>query len=347
MNDKNTIKLMCADLNWIYDDSVSTHQLPSAPQDWAFVNPKDYFDWHMEIGTSIMFCQAYTWCGYAFYPTKLGPIAPGPGQELLPSLFELSKKNNVPFWSYFGVCTDLIMSNMRNNWVVPGSREHGPYHLPQGYLAPESPWTDLLCERIKEFLSSFAVDGLFFDQFGYGNVFPGYPVQPAWFVKEPFSKIIGREMPNKASDITGEEDLKYKREVLSQQFHSILKAVKETSPKTKIAFNMPFVKAYDPLWVDSSVMNESDILIAECTSDDILNWLLEVRKPNQRIMTTIVGMHEPGFKGPKCDTDMWEKWYSKGCDFMGYAFGVPPDFRPHKSFESKIKIVREAFKKIK
>ena len=113
------IKLFCCDLNWVRLDHPVRGTPPSAPQDWAFVNPQEYFDWHREFGGNVMFCQAYTFGGYAFYPTKLGPVAPGPGANLFPELFKLSRKAHLPFHSYFCVGADLIMSNMRNAWVVP------------------------------------------------------------------------------------------------------------------------------------------------------------------------------------------------------------------------------------
>jgi len=116
------IKLFCCDLNWVRLDKPVRGAPPAAPQDWAFVNPQDYFDWHKEFGVNVMFCQAYTFGGYAFYPTKLGPVAPGPGANLFPELFKLSRKAQMPFHSYFCVGADLIMSNMRNDWVVPTSR---------------------------------------------------------------------------------------------------------------------------------------------------------------------------------------------------------------------------------
>jgi hypothetical protein len=32
-----------------------------------------------------------------------------------------------------------------------------------------------------------------------------------------------------------------------------------------------------------------------------------------------------------------------GCDLIGYAWGTPPDFRPHPSYEAGLRIIRAAF----
>jgi len=144
------IKLMHCDLNW----AIDPYQRPAAPHDWAFVDPEEYFNWHMEIGTNVMYCQAYLFGGTALYPTRLGPVAPGPGSQLFPRLCKLAHDRGVPVWSYFCVGADLVMSNHRGDWVVPGSRQCSPH----GFLAPESGWTDLLCARVREFLGMFPVD---------------------------------------------------------------------------------------------------------------------------------------------------------------------------------------------
>jgi hypothetical protein len=211
------LKMFMCDLNWTYYDRPIVHTPPSAPHDWAFVDPKEYFEWHRAFGNNMTFCQAYTFCGYAFYPTKLGPVAPGPGQELLPKLFDLSRKAQMPFCTYFCIGADLIMSNMRDPWVIPTSRQLP--HAYYGFLGPESPWTDLLCARIGEFLTDYPVDWIMFDWFVYGSLTPDkFHVQPAWFVEKPFKEIIGHAMPERAEDITPEESLTYKRAVLARQF---------------------------------------------------------------------------------------------------------------------------------
>ncbi len=330
------IKLFNCDLNWTYRDRPFVHCPPSAPQDWAFVKPREYFNWHREFGSNVMFCQAYTFGGYAFYPTRLGPVAPGPGCELFPALFELARQAGMPTWSYFCVGADLIMSNLRDAWVVPTSRQFASH----GFLAPESPWTDLLCERVAEFLTAYPVDWLLFDWFVYGCLKTGeFRVQPAWFVTEPFAEIIGRPMPEKAEEITATENLRYKREILARQFRRIQDTVRRHCPQTRIIFNMPYWRAAEPVWVDHPMMQESDGLFAESSDESVVEWLLEVRRSEQRVMTTVIGRLD----GDQCDPHSWRKWVDRGCDLFGYAWGTPPDFRPHRSYETGLKVIRDAF----
>jgi hypothetical protein len=340
MNDYKPVKLMHCDLNW-------TSLGPSAPHEWAFVNPEEYFNWHMDIGTNVMYCQAYIFGGTALYPSKLGPVAPGPGQQLFPSLYRLARNAGVPVWSYFCVGADLVMSNHCGHWVVPGSREwtnsSGSIPFPYGFMAPESAWTDLLCERVREFLSMYPVDWLLFDWFGYGGLKPNVdPVIPAEYAKEPFKRIIGREMPATSGEILPDEQMKYKRAVLAEQFYRLRDAVRETSPDTKILFNVPYWAPAEEIWVNHPMLNESDGLFAECSRRDVVDWLLEIKKPHQRVMTTITGRQEKG----ECDPNSWREWYDKGCDFFGYAWGTPPDFRPHPRYNAELDIVRKAFKEM-
>ena len=60
-------------------------------------------------------------------------------------------------------------------------------------------------------------------------------------------------------------------------------------------------------------------------------------------MTTIIGRVDG--EG-HCVPDTWRKWYTKGLDFFGYAWGTPPDFRPHARYERDLAVVREAFEEI-
>jgi hypothetical protein len=339
VRDVRPIKCFCCDLNWSRIDDGGRSVAASAPRDWAFVDPQEYFDWHVDFGNNVTFCQAYAFGGYAFYPSKLGPVAPGQGSELLPRLFELTKAADMPFWSYFNVGADLITCALRDHWTVPTSAEVGG----PGFLGPETPWTELLCARIREFLTDYPVDWLLFDWFVYGSLQPDtFRVQPAWFTEGPFEEIIGRPMPSEADQITPEENLAYKRETLARQFRSIRDAVKETSPDTKIAFNVPYREPDEAIWVGHPMVTESDGIFAECSRDDVMEWLMGLKRPEQRMMTTIIGRPDDG----ECFPDSWRKWHERGCDFFGYAWGTPPDFRPHPSYAADLDIVRRAFHQI-
>ena len=330
-----TVKLFCCDLNWTKFDTPVAANPAATAADWSQVDAQEYFDWHVDFGNNLMFMQAYLFGGTALYPSKLGPIAPGAGAELLPRLFALSRAARMPFMSYFCVGTDLTVAAHRPHWVAPsgGQETHGLF------LAPESPWTELLRARIAEFLADYPVEWLLFDWFVYGGLKPNeFQVQPAWFAREPFREIIGRPMPESADDITPAENLQYKREILARQFHAIQRTVRAVSPNTNVMFNVPYWQPEESIWVDHPMMNESDCLFAECSREDVVDWLLRVRRPQQRVMTTIIGRPDG-----ECEPDSWRRWHAKGLDFFGYAWGTPPDFRPHASYRDDVEIVRNAF----
>ena len=325
------IKLLNCDLNWSRKKEKVRR---SRPSDWANIDAKEYFDWHIEMGNNAIYCQAYNEGGYAHYPSKLGPLGEGKSKYLLPKLFELSQKAKIPFWSYFTVsATGMEMDK----------KEYAEERIgfPHGRLEPNGPHTDTLCARIEELLKDYPVDWILFDMFSYGrcwhqNTAP-LPVENPW-ARKGFKDLFGREMPEKASDITPEETLLYKREALARQFRRIRDSVKNTCPSTKIIFNAPYINANEPIWVNHPMVIESDGLFAESTNEAVVEWLLKIRKPHQRVMVTLVCNSVFG-TGPK----EWRKWYERGCDFFAYVWGDAPDWRPVSSYAEELKIVREAF----
>ena len=123
----------------------------------------------------------------------------------------------LPCHSYFCVGQDRFICAKRPDWLVPTTTAS---YFP-GFLAPESGWTDLLCRRIEEFVRLYPVDGIIFDWFFYGSEKADFQLQPAPFVQDAFKQIIGRPMPKQVAQISPEEGLEYRREVLARQFHRI------------------------------------------------------------------------------------------------------------------------------
>jgi hypothetical protein len=81
---------------------------------------------------------------------------------------------------------------------------------------------------------------------------------------------------------------------MARQFYRIREAMHKGNPETKANFNVPFFKPEEPMWVDHPMLNECDQLVAE-SSDEVVSWLLRIRKPHQRVMMTIIG--RPDKKG--------------------------------------------------
>ena len=325
-----TIKCLNCDLNWA---RAGDKTRAATAADWANLDPQEYFDYHRRFGNNMLFFQAYNAAGFSYYPTKLGPVAPRRGVQLLPRLWNLSRQARMPFMAYMCVNYETgpeSVAHRHPEWLIPGTSMFGP----------ESGWTELLCQRLREFLSQFPVEWLAFDGFDYGGLCGDYPVKPAPYVEAPFREILGRAMPARAEEITPAERLKYKREVMARQFRAIRKAVKDTSPGTQIGFNVPFWRADDPLWQDHPMVKESEMLWTESTTKDVMDWVLRIRKPGQRVMVTFYGRpDQPGL----CDPTTWRKWHAQGCDFFAYVWGNPPDFHPQPYCHEALKVIRKAF----
>ena len=89
------------------------------------------------------------------------------------------------------------------------------------------------------------------------------------------------------------------------------------------------------------MVNESDGLIAETTNDALVEYLLGIRTPNQRLFLSVINCLD----GFRFDTRSWQRWHDLGCDFQGYAWGTPPDWRPAPRFKAAIDGFRSAFAK--
>lgn len=273
-------------------------------------------------------------------------MAPAGGSRLVGRMYERAKRDKLPFMGYFYLATDLMLSNLYKEWTIPDSWI-SKYGLCFG---PEGPWADLICARITEYMRLYPeTDWILFDGFAYGAG-NDFPVQPAWFVQSPFKEILGRPMPEKADEISAEESRTYKREILSRFFYRVKDAVKSVNPECKLLFNCAsYWESDNPLLADHPLLHESDALYAECSREDVMNWLLEQKRPEQRVVTTIIGRTsdlETVIDKSLTDPASWKKWYDRGCDFFGYAWGTPPDFRPHPKYTEDLEIVRRAFKEM-
>jgi hypothetical protein len=331
------IKMFIIDFNFVVFDEEPDLRPTSSASDYAGIVARDLFGYMLSLGNNAIFCHAFTINGCATYPTRLGPVSAGAMGTLLPSLYEITRKNGLPFWSYFDVGQDGHIGSARPHWLIPGTAGGGN---PPGFLAPETPWTDLLCARVEEFLASYKVDWLLFDGFVYGSFQPDlFRVPPAWYMEQPFREIFGRDLPAKAEDISPEENLRYKREILARQFRRLRDVVRRTSPSTKICFNVPFWKPAETLWVGHPMLEESDGLIAETANEALVEYLLGIRRPGQRLFLTVINCLD----GFRFDTGSWQKWYDRGCDFHGYAWGTPADWRPAERFRAAIDGFRDVF----
>jgi hypothetical protein len=330
-------KLFIIDFNFVvFDDRPELRPLSTA-HDYAEIDAHEVYEYARGLGNNGIFCHAYTINGCAMYPSRLGPVSAGRAGTLLPDLFALARRDGLATWSYFDVGQDAVINATRQHWLIPGTAGGGH---PPGFLAPETPWTDLLCARVEELLAVEPVDWLLFDGFVYGSFWPDlFRVPPASYMEGPFKEIVGRPLPTTIEEIRPEENHLYKREILARQFRRIRDAVKRASPRTKICFNVPFWKAAEPIWVDHPMVTESDGLIAETTNDELVEYLLSIKRPEQRLFLTVVNYID----GFRFDAEKVRRWHERGCDFHGYAWGRPPDWRPAPRFTKALDAYRAFF----
>jgi len=335
---RKTLKICDVDFNFVKPSASETRV--SMAHEFVDADPVAVVDWQLELGANFICQHAFTYNGCAWYPTRLGPQVPQASIGFFDKLLERARGAGAVTGAYMNIGMDKFTCAVRPDWLIPGTaKRHHP-----GFLAPESEWTDLFCCRIEEFLSQYPVDVMLFDWFVYGTIGDAlYPVQPAPFVREPFREILDREMPEEARDITEEESLRYQREVLARQFRRIQEAVKSTHPDCKLMFNVPFWKGHDPKWVDHPMVSGSDWLFAECSQASVLDWLFEVKRPGQRVFTTIISGIDDRMTDADLSRERWKALHARGCDLVGWAFPDPTTGWPGPWYDEDLNFIREVF----
>ena len=336
---RETLKICTVDFNWV-KTSAEANARASMAHEFVDADPHAVVDWQLQLGANAIFQHAFTFNGCAWYPTRLGPEVPQARSGFFAKLLGRARDAGAAVGAYMNIGMDKFMCAARPEWLVPRTWEH---HHP-GFLAPESDWTDLLCRRVEEFLRDYPVDVMLFDWFVYGTTVDRiYPVQPAPFVRGPFREIIGREMPEEAEGITEKESLEYQREVLARQFYRIRDAVKGTHADCQIMINVPFWKGGDPKWVDHPMVKESDWLFAECSQTSVLDWLFAVKRPEQRVFTTIISGIDDRMAHADLSRERWKALHARGCDLVGWAFPDPATGWPGPWYDDDLSFIREVF----
>jgi len=332
-----TRRIFTLDLNWRREQPPSRGVGLCAAHDFADISAQAFLDYHQDFDITELWMPTSNWAGYTYYPTRLNCVAPGALGELFVRVYDSCQARDMPCWGYFCVGTDLHIAATRPEWVIPGSAEHQGWPM----LAPESPWIDLLEARLIEFLEAYPVHSMMLDWFVYGSVSDtDFPVQPTFWANEPFERATGRPMPQRADQISAAEGLAFKRHVLGQNAQRLASTIKRVSPKTEVVFNMPYHRADDPLWVDHPVLTVSDLLFAECSRADVVEWLLAVRRPEQQVMCMIHGRPDED----QCDVHSGAAWAERGCGLFSSALPVAPELRHHPADESALEAVRQLYR---
>lgn len=345
------IRIFALDLNYASLENPRPLVSPSSATDWRAVDHDGFVQWQITHGANVVSCQPWTFSGFATFPTELGPRLTGSAGTLFPAAYERARSLDLPIQGYFNVGADLIVCATRPHWVLPGSRNIdilGDTFV-HGFLDPQSSWADLLDERIVEFLTRFPVDWLLFDWFCYGSLLNDLPLPQTTQVRYAFTTVVGKPFPGDPIDVHPDDAVTFKRALLARWFRRIQETVKKTSPATMIMFNVPYFAAAEPVWDDHPMLRESDALFAESSNADIVEWLLAVRQPGQRVMTTIHGRPDDHVDGTTIrwsDAATWRHWSDRDCDLMAWTFPVPPGATPHRSDSLAINTVAGAYRRL-
>ena len=349
MRGRGQLRLFTMDLNYAVVDGAGDTVVPSAATDWRAIDPTAHIQRQLDSGANVVSCQGWTYSGYALFESELGPRATGSAVTLMPRAFAVAKDLGVPVVTYLNVGSDLAVCATRPHWLVAGSQgvEILGDVFPSGFLAPESGWGDLLIERIAELLSRFPADWLLLDWFCYGNLLNDLPISVTSLVRETYLELIGDPPSDPSGTLDEQEALRYRRAVLARLFGRIQAAARATSPRTKLVFNVPYFRAADPLWGDHPMLLESDALFAESSNSEIVDWLLSVRRNEQRVWTTIHGRpddHVVGRTIQWADVSSWRHWSDRGCDLVAWTFPTPPQAEAHPKDRAAISQIAAAYR---
>lgn len=333
-----TRRVISLDINWSrHGDGTQIGMVP--PHTYADMDLQAYLDYHFRFDVTEFWMPTSNWAGYAYYPTRLNCVAPGMLGDLFPRVLDACRERGLRCWGYFCVGADLLIASTEPSWRLPPTGEHD---MPWPMLAPDSPWIDLVEQRIVEFLQRYDVDSIMLDWFVYGALAgkgEGYVVPKTQWSAPRFEALLGRPMPDDPAEITPEENLAYKRHVLGENARRLARTIRAVKPDVEVVFNLPYHRADDPMWVDHPVLEVSDLLFAESSDPEVVNWLLKVRRPEQRVMCMIHGRLEEGFCFPELGLD----WAEKGCDLFATTHPETPHVRHHPIHEKSLEQVKQVY----
>jgi len=166
VHDSDTIKLFNCDLNWTKVDSPVPGCPPAMATDWAQVDAKEYFDWHVALAIRhVLPGLRVRWDG----PVSLETGACGARQRSGTAAGTLCAIacRRMPFVSYFCVGTDLTVAAHRPQWIVP--RATSTPTMASLLRRVPGPTCSVSGSRVPE---EFPVEWLLFDWFVYAACTP-------------------------------------------------------------------------------------------------------------------------------------------------------------------------------
>ena len=139
-------------------------------------------------------CNTLSFCvtvyGYALWDSEVSPKYDRIGKmDLIGELATLCKQNDlyfVPWWLGTSMGAGRVLEE-HPGWIVHGPPVNGEAGRQFNYICYNTPYRDLIYEEVREILSQYDVDGIYFDQL------PGSCYCPS--CKAKFNMLYGKTMP--------------------------------------------------------------------------------------------------------------------------------------------------------
>jgi len=149
---------------------------------------------HLVQKTRDLNCNTLAFCvsvyGYALWDSEVSPKYDRIGKmDLIGELAALCKKNDlyfVPWWLGTSMGAGRVLEE-HPGWIVHGPPVNGQSGREFNYICYNTPYRDLIYEEVREVLTNYDVDGIYFDQL------PGSCYCPS--CQEKFKNLYGRSMP--------------------------------------------------------------------------------------------------------------------------------------------------------
>lgn len=169
--------------------------------------------------------------GYFYYPSKYGPVHPGLDFDLMGEQINACRERNIQVYTYYCTTWDHHLAFNHPEWLV--IKKDGSNYLPGRDQTPG--WTalclsnqsflDLMGDHIREWVSKYDIDGLFFDM--------TEPITAECYCKECLSQIRNSE-----KDPYDPAVQRYHKNQLFLNFHRFLRTtVHELKPDLPIVYN--------------------------------------------------------------------------------------------------------------
>ncbi len=171
-------------------------------------------------------CNTLAFCvsvyGYALWDSKVSPKYSRIGKmDLIGELATLCKKNDlyfVPWWLGTSMGAGRVLEE-HPGWIVQGPPVNGQAGRQFNYICYNTPYRDLIYEEVREILSQYDVDGIYFDQL------PGSCYCPS--CQEKFKTLNNKSMPV----VEDEFVLAFNHTIPVSQYPNLLNEFRENSIK--------------------------------------------------------------------------------------------------------------------